>query len=293
MMKSMTAYARSEKTADKINISTEIRSYNSRYLDVSLRIMHGFNVLEEKIKALIIEKIARGRIEMSLQVNDGSDESYNFEINIPKAKAYYDRLVQLKDQLGLHSEIAVDLLVREGGVIRSVEIDRDMDAVWPVVRDCVDEALNNLVEMRKKEGAFIALDITGRINRIEESVHLIEKESSDLLFHYQQRLKERIAALTRGMVEVDPERITQEAAFLADKSDISEEIVRVTSHIKQFRTIMNSEEPAGRKLNFLLQELHREFNTMGSKTEKAHVSHTVVEVKSELEKIREQLQNVE
>ena len=293
MMKSMTAYARAEKTADEINISTEIRSYNSRYLDVSLRIMHGFNVLEEKIKALIIKKIARGRIEMSLQINDGSDEAYNFEINIPKAKAYYDRLVQLKDQLGIHSEIAVDLLVREGGVIRSVEIDRDMDTVWPVVRDCVDEALNNLVEMRKKEGEFIALDITGRINRIEESVHLIEKESSDLLFHYQQRLKERIAALTRGMVEIDPERITQEAAFLADKSDISEEIVRVTSHIKQFRTIMNSEEPAGRKLNFLLQELHREFNTMGSKTEKAHVSHTIVEVKSELEKIREQLQNVE
>ncbi|MFZ0484752.1 MAG: YicC/YloC family endoribonuclease [Desulfobacterales bacterium] len=293
MMKSMTAYARTEKTADEINVSTEIRSYNSRYLDLSLRIIHGFNVLEEKIKALIIEKIARGRIEMSLQINDGSDEAYNFEINIPKAKAYYDRLVQLKDQLGLHSEIAVDLLIREGGVIRSVEIDRDMDAVWPVVRDCVDEALNNLVEMRKKEGEFIALDISGRINRIEESVHLIEKESSDLLFHYQQRLKERIAALTRGMVEIDPERITQEAAFLADKSDISEEIVRVTSHIKQFRTIMNSEEPAGRKLNFLLQELHREFNTMGSKTEKAHVSHTIVEVKSELEKIREQLQNVE
>jgi len=293
MMKSMTAYGRAEKTADEINISTEIRSYNSRYLDVSLRIMHGYSVLEEKIKALIIEKIARGRIEISLQINDDSDEAYNFEINIPKAKAYYDCLVQLKDQLGLHSEIAIDLLVREGGVIRSVEIDRDMDAVWPVVRDCVDEALNKLVEMRKKEGEFIALDITGRINQIEESVHLIEKESSDLLVHYQQRLKERIVALTRGMVEIDPERITQEAAFLADKSDISEEIVRVTSHIKQFRTTMKSKESVGRKLNFLLQELHREFNTMGSKTEKAHVSHTIVEVKSELEKIREQLQNVE
>lgn len=293
MMKSMTAYARAEKMADEINVSTEIRSYNSRYLDVSLRIMHGYNVLEEKIKALIIEKIARGRIEVSLQINDGSDDAYNFEINIPKARAYYDRLVQLKDRLDLHSEITVDLLVREGGVIRSAEIDRDMDAVWPVVRDCVDEALNNLVEMRKKEGEFIALDITGRINRIEKSVHLIEKESKDLLYHYQQRLKERIVSLTRGMVEIDPERITQEAAFLADKSDISEEIVRVASHIIQFRTIMKSEESAGRKLNFLLQELHREFNTMGSKTEKAHVSHTIVEVKSELEKIREQLQNVE
>lgn len=293
MMKSMTAYARSEKTVDEINISTEIRSYNSRHLDVSLRIGHGYNLLEEKIKALIVEKIARGRIEVSLQINDDSEEAYNFEINIPKARSYYDCLVQLKDQLGLQSEITVDLLVREGGVIRSVEIDRDMDAVWPVVRDCVDEALNNLVEMRKKEGEYIALDITDRINRIEESVHLIEKESSDLLYHYQQRLKERIVALTRGIVEIDPERITQEAAFLADKSDISEEIVRVASHIKQFRIIMKSEEPAGRKLGFLLQELHREFNTMGSKTEKAHVSHTIVEVKSELEKIREQLQNIE
>jgi len=292
-MKSMTAYARAEKTANEINVSTEIRSYNSRYLDVSLRIMHGYNVLEEKVKALISEKIARGRIEVNLQIFDGSDEAYNFEINISKARAYYDCLVQLKEQLDLHSEITVDLLVREGSVIRSVEIDRDMDAAWPVVRDCVDEALNSLVEMRKKEGDFIALDIADRINRIEKSVHLIEKESSDLLYHYQQRLKERIVALTRGMVEIDPERITQEAAFLADKSDISEEIVRVASHMEQFRSIMNSEKPAGRKLNFLLQELHREFNTMGSKTEKAHVSHTIVEVKSELEKIREQLQNVE
>ena len=293
MMKSMTAYARAEKTADEINVSTEIRSYNSRYLDVSLRIMHGYNVLEEKIKALIIEKISRGRIEVNLQINDDSDEAYNFEINISKARAYYDRLVQLRDQLDLHSEITVDLLIREGGVIRSEEIDRDMDAVWPLVRDCVDEALNNLVKMRKKEGEFIALDITDRINRIETSVHLIEKESSDLLVHYQQRLKERITALTRGMVEIDPERIAQEAAFLADKSDISEEIVRVSSHIKQFRRIMKSEESVGRKLNFLLQELNREFNTMGSKTEKAHVSHIIVEVKSELEKVREQLQNVE
>ena len=200
----MTAYARAEKAADEINVSAEIRSYNSRYLDVSLRIVHGYNVLEEKIKALIVEKIARGRIEVSLQINDSSDEAYNFEINIPKARAYFDRLLQLKDQFDLHSEITVDLLVREGGVIRSVEIDRDMDAVWPVVRDCLDEALDNLVEMRKKEGEFISLDITGRINRIEKSIHLIEKESSDLLHHYQQRLKERIGTLTKGILEIDP-----------------------------------------------------------------------------------------
>lgn len=293
MMKSMTAYARSEKIANNINVLTEIRSYNSRHLDVSLRISHGYNLLEEKIKSLINEKISRGRIEMNLQIYDYSEEAYNYEINIPKAKAYYDCLIQLKDQLGFHSEINIDLLVKEGGVIRFAEVDRDIDAVWPVVRDCVVEALNHIVEMRKKEGEFIALDITGRINRIEEKIHLIENESRDLLYHYQQRLKERIMALTRGMVEIDPERIAQEAAFLADKSDISEEAVRVASHIKQFRTIMNSDEPSGRKLGFLLQELHREFNTMGSKTENTYVSHIIVEVKSELEKIREQLQNVE
>ena len=293
MIKSMTAYALSEKTKAKINVLAEIRSYNSRHLDIALRMPHGYSTLEEKIKAVINNVVARGRIEISLQINDDADEAYKFEVNIPKARAYYDSLVQLKDQLDLQTGVSIDLLIREGGVIRSAEVDRDMEAVWTVVKDCLDEALKNLVAMRENEGEMIASDIADRINRIEESVHQIENKSSDLLLHYQQRLRERITALTRGMVEIDPERIAQEAAFLADKSDISEEILRVESHIKQFRAIMKSEEPVGRKLNFLLQELHREFNTMGSKTESTQASHIIVEVKSELEKIREQLQNVE
>jgi uncharacterized protein (TIGR00255 family) len=293
MMKSMTAYAAAEKTKARINVSAEIRSYNSRHLDIALRMPHGCSALEEKIKAVINGVLARGRIEMSLQIKDDADEAYKFEVNIPKAKAYYDSLVQLNDQLDLHADVAIDLLVREGGVIRSAEIDRDMEAVWPLVRDCVDEALDGLVAMREKEGEMIASDIAARIDGIKKNLHRIEQESSNLLFYYQERLKERIAALTQGLVEIDPERISQEAAFLADKSDISEEILRVESHIKQFRAIMESEEPAGRKLNFLMQELHREFNTMGSKTESAHASHIIVEVKSELEKIREQLQNIE
>jgi uncharacterized protein (TIGR00255 family) len=242
---------------------------------------------------MINENVSRGRIEISLQIKDENDEAYKFEVNIPKAKAYYDSLLQLKDQLDIHADMSIDLLVREGGVIRTAEIDRDMEAIWPVVRDCMKEALTSLVAMREKEGEVIAIDIADRINRIEKNLYQIEQESGDLLIHYQQRLKERIEALTRGMVEIDPERIVQEAAFLADKSDISEETLRVASHIKQFRAIMNSDKPEGRKLNFLLQELHREFNTMGSKTESAHAAHIIVEVKSELEKIREQLQNVE
>jgi uncharacterized protein (TIGR00255 family) len=293
MIKSMTAYALAEKTKATINVLAEIRSYNSRHLDIALRMTHGYSTLEEKIKAVINGVVARGRIEMSLQINDDADDAYKFEVNIPKAKAYYDSLVRLKNQLGFQTDVSIDLLIREAGVIRSAEIDRDMETVWTVVKDCLDDALKNLVAMREKEGEMIAFDIGDRINRIEESVHQIKNKSGDLLLHYQQRLRERIAALTRGMVEIDPERIAQEAAFLADKSDISEEILRVESHIMQFRAIMGSEEPAGRKLNFLMQELHREFNTMGSKTESAQASHIIVEVKSELEKIREQLQNVE
>ena len=292
-MKSMTAYARAEKTKKKFNVLTEIRSYNSRYLDIALRIPHGYTALEEKIKSLVAEKVARGRIEINLQINDDSDEAYSFEVNISKARAYYESLVRLKDQLDLNSEISIEFIVREGGVVRPAEYARDMEAVGSVVADCINAAMVELIAMRQKEGDFIALDISRRINDIEKSVHQIEKESSDLLFYYQQRFKDRIAVLTKGLVEIDSDRIVQEAAFLADKSDISEEIVRATSHLKQFLTIMDSKEPAGRKLNFLLQELNREFNTMGSKTEKASVSHMVVEVKSELEIIREQLQNVE
>lgn len=293
MIKSMTAYALAEKVKTKLHVLAEIRSYNSRHLDIALRLPHGYGTLEEKVKAVINGVVARGRIEISLQINDDTDEGYKFEVNIPKARAYHDSIVQLKDHLDLQTDVSIDLLIREGGIIRSAEIDRDMETVWTVVKDCLDEALKNLVAMREKEGEMIAFDIADRINRIEQSVHLIKNKSSDLLLHYQQRLKERIAALTRGMVEIDPDRIAQEAAFLADKSDISEEILRVESHVKQFRAIMKSDEPAGRKLNFLMQELHREFNTMGSKTESTQASHIIVEVKSELEKIREQLQNIE
>jgi len=293
MLKSMTAYSKSEKTQEKLTVLIEIRSYNSRYLDFSLRIPHGYLTLEEKIKTLIAGKVARGRIEVNLQVRDDSGEAYAFEINTPKARAYYDSLVQLKEKFNINSKISIDLLVSEGGIIKPAEVDFDMEECWPVFEDCINEAIDNLIAMRKREGDFLEADIVARLDGIEESVDQIQKESSDLLSHYQQRLKDRIAALTKGIVEIDPDRIAHEAAFLADRSDISEEVVRAASHIKQFRTIMNSEEPAGRKLNFLMQELNREFNTMGSKTDNTNVSHIIVEVKSDLEKIREQLQNVE
>jgi uncharacterized protein (TIGR00255 family) len=293
MIKSMTAYAVEQDTRDDISIALEIRSYNSRYLDVVLRLPHRYNCLEEKIKGVISKMISRGRIEIKLKISDNSDDSYAFEVNKPKAQAYYDAVLQLRDTLNIDAQIPLGLVTGAEGVIKPAEAKDDQEKLWPHLRDCMVNAMKSLDLMRKQEGDFMAKDFAVRIDYIEKTLDRIEKGSSGLLSQYQEKLKERISALTRGLVEIDPGRIAQEAAILADKSDIAEEIVRSRSHIKQFRTIMDSKEPGGRKLNFLLQEFNREFNTMGSKTGNADVSHMVVDLKSELEKIREQVQNVE
>ena len=293
MINSMTAFARAEKTETKLAVLTEIRSYNSRYLDVALRISQKYLVLEDKIKSLISSRVDRGRIEINVQIRDDSDEAFAFEIDERKAAAYHQVLVRLKERFSIDTEIPLNLLAGVEGIIQPVQIDRDMEACRPVVEDCISEALSDLVAMRKREGDFLVKDFNKRLDFIEKSIDQIKKKSGGLLSYYQERLKERIAILTQGVVEMDPVRIAQEAAFLVDRSDISEEIIRAKSHIKQFYAIMDSEGPSGRKLNFLLQELNREFNTMGSKAGNADVSHMIVDVKSELEKIREQVQNVE
>lgn len=293
MINSMTAYARAEKATEHFKVSIEIRSYNHRHLDFAVRLPHNYLELEDKIKSLAAEKVSRGRLEVKLQIIDESEEAYGFEINEPKARAYHEALLQLKDRFDIDMAISLELLADTNGIIVPAETKRDIQAHWPIIGDCFNEALDKLIAMRKREGDFMSEDITGRLDFIKKRLVQIKKESTDLLDIYQERLKERILALTKGMIEIDPARVAQEAAFIADKSDISEEIVRSESHIQQFRTVMYSEEPAGRKLNFLLQELNREFNTIGSKTEKISVSHMVVEVKAELEKIREQIQNIE
>ncbi|MDM8551844.1 YicC/YloC family endoribonuclease [Desulfobacterales bacterium HSG2] len=293
MIKSMTAFSRVEKTEGELAVSAEIRSYNSRYLDTVLRIPQAYLSMEERIKGLISEKVARGRIELRLQIKDESEDACVFEINRVRASAYHGALVQLKNMLNIDTEISLNMLAGHGGIIKPAETERDTEKHWSVIAGCVTDAVSELDAMRKKEGDFIARDFVERLDFIEKAMGQIEKESGSLLLHYQERLKERIDALTKGITEIDPPRIAQEAAFLADRSDISEEIVRVKSHIQQFRAFMDSEESSGRKLNFLLQEFNREFNTMGSKAGNVEASYTIVNIKSELEKIREQVQNVE
>ncbi len=293
MIKSMTAYANAEKTADELAVAVNIRSYNSRHIDIFLRIPPAYQFLEDRIKSLIGDRIARGRIEVRIQVDDRADEAAELEIDHARAKAIVAAYYELKSEYNIDNEITLDMLVDAGGIFKPVEKQPNEEVLWTAVKDCATSALDDLEAMRRKEGDFIARDIERRLNFINDCLKHIKKGSKDLPMQYQQRLKERISSLTENIVELDPARVAQEAAILADRSDISEEIVRASSHLSQFNLIMNAAEPAGRKLNFLLQELNREFNTMGSKIGNSEIAHLIIDVKSELEKIREQIQNVE
>ena len=293
MIKSMTAFAAAENTVDQLTVSAEIRSYNSRQLDTFLRIPAGYQPLEDKIKALIADRITRGRVEIRIQIEDSSEAVPGLEVDFSRARALVSAFTDLKHQFGFKNDITLEMLISAGGLVKTVEKVQKEDIIWPVVRRCIQAALDDCEAMRQKEGNYIAEDFEQRLSFINGRLEQIHKSAQDLLAHYQQRLKERIAQLTQNSVELDPARIAQEAAFLADRSDISEEIVRAKSHLNQFKEMMNSVEPAGRKLNFLLQELNREFNTMGSKICDADAAHLIIDVRSELEKIREQVQNVE
>lgn len=293
MLKSMTAYARAENRSEQYEAVTEIRSYNSKNLDIALHCGRPYLPLEERIKAAVAAQVHRGRVELRIDIKELGDDGQAFEIDWPRANAYCDALQRLQRELNLPGGVSLDLLINAGGVIKPTEKERDLDPVWSVVEVCLLEALSALDRMRQREGEALAADFRRRLEDIENQLDMIRKASDGLLGIYQTKLLERIHILTQGNVDIDPGRIAQEAAFLADRSDISEEIVRAASHLEQFRRIVDGEEPAGRKLNFLLQEFNREFNTMGAKTSRTEIAHRVVDLKSELEKIREQVQNIE
>ncbi|MCU0601706.1 MAG: YicC family protein [Desulfobacterales bacterium] len=293
MIKSMTGFASASAAAGGLTVGIEIRTYNSRNLDIALRLPAGYSDLEERARSVIAARLTRGRIEARVHIEDASDSASPVEVDMARARAVFAALQHLKTELGLEGAASLELVVGVGGVLKTVQPKADLAAAWSVLEGCLAQALDGLDAMRSAEGRHLAVDLGARLDALEAAIGDISRKSAGLAALYQERLKERITALTQGMVEIDPARMAQEAAFLADRADISEEIVRAGSHLSQFRSIMDAAEPGGRKLNFLLQELNREFNTMGSKISNAAAGHVVVEVKTELEKIREQIQNVE
>jgi uncharacterized protein (TIGR00255 family) len=293
MIKSMTAFSQASHTVGTLTADVTLRSYNSKTLDLACHCPESCQALEEDIKKIIGKIHDRGRIEIKLFVRDEARDLEQFDVDMPKALSYYQALKKIKEDLSLSSDITLDQLLAARNIIVPSRKEADMESLWQAVAPCVETACAALDLMRRQEGKNLHADLTSRMDDIENKVQEIETEAKGIPLVYKQRLMERIALLTADAEGLDPVRISQEAAILADKSDVSEEITRLYSHIQQFRQVLESEEPGGRKLNFLIQEFNREFNTIGSKAGNASLSHRVVELKSELEKIREQVQNIE
>jgi len=294
MIKSMTAFARVSHTLDTLTVDMTVRAYNSRFLDFSIYLPETCQPFEEDIKKIMGQCHTRGRIEIRASLEDQSPDQDLFAVDIIKAKAYYKALNTVRDTLSLSGDIALETVIGDRQVIVAATPDVNQERIRSALCDTARIAAEEIERMRRREGENLYQDLTRRISDIEQRMAGVEQQAKTIPEVYRARLKERLAVLISGDGAcMDPVRLAQETALLADKSDVSEEIVRVHSHIKMFREIMDGNEPQGRKLNFLIQEFNREFNTIGAKAGNADLSHAVVDLKSELEKIREQVQNIE
>jgi uncharacterized protein (TIGR00255 family) len=292
MPRSMTGFARVVFPTSKGNIAIEVKSVNHRFLDVSFRIPHKYSALEDRIKKEISNRFTRGRIDCSIFFEKTDKKIDEPCLNLPLARAYHNLYRQLKDELQLHGEVDIPLMSNIRELITFKEEIHDVDSDWEEIKENLERCLDELRQMRQKEGQVLFLDIEARIDRINSLNDNIQERTSKAVDGFEKRLKERLEGRLNG-IEVDPARLHQEIVYYSERSDISEECVRMSSHIEQFRNLAGSQEAVGRKLDFLLQEMHREATTMGAKAADAPISHMVVEVKGELEKIREQIQNIE
>jgi len=293
LVKSMTAYGRGEFQKDEMIFVAEAKTVNNRYRDIILRIPKNFQTLEENLRSIISSRIRRGRVEVSIQIeNSGEESQYNLELNVPLVNSYMKIFDQLNEQFGLHSEVRAEALCQMRDVLIIKPETVDVDRVEPGFKEVLILALDSLNLMRTREGEAIEADFVKRLDLLEQYADEVEKRVPELVEKYGKRLRERIELMLKD-VDLDEIRLAQEVAHHAEKSDITEELVRIRSHLAQFRNYLSLDDALGRRLDFLIQEIHREVNTMSSKASDSLTSGIVVEMKAELEKLREQIQNVE
>jgi uncharacterized protein (TIGR00255 family) len=293
-MKSMTGYGRGECAQDGFKVTVELSSVNRRQSEISVNLPRELESLESRIRDEVNRQIARGRltVKVSLHAADGSLTG-RVRLNVPLAKAYTRELNRLAKELKLTGAVTLETLVRAPGVLQTDEELTDAETFWPAVEKALKKALGALVKMREREGAHLAKDLEKRIALVRKSVERVQKQAPEVVKRFQEQLRERIKNAGLEMPGVEDERLLKEVVYFADRSDISEELTRLQSHFQQFDDCAKSKEPIGRTLDFLAQEMNREVNTIGSKANDAVISREVVTLKAELEKFREQVQNVE
>lgn len=292
MIRSMTGYGRSEQIVDGRAVIVEIKSVNHRYFEFSCRTTRGYSFLEEKLKSFLQGRITRGKVDAYISVEALESAQTQVLVNHSLAEGYVQALRELAERYGLRDDISVSTVSRYSDIFSVHKAPEDEEAVWNSVQQAAKEALKNFLAMREAEGERLRADVLSRAGTIMKLVDEIETRSPQTVAEYQERLRQKIQELL-GDNTVDEQRLLTETAIFADKVAVAEETVRLRSHFRQMEEMMKADAPIGRKLDFLVQEMNREANTIGSKAVDSKIAYLVVDIKAEIEKIREQIQNIE
>lgn len=293
MLKSMTGFGRAIYDNGKRNFTIELKSVNHRYLDLNVKLPRSLVSLEDKIRREIQQKLKRGKVDIFITQNIYNDNDYDVKLNKNLADSYYKCLRKIKESYDVKDDISISLISKFPDVISVEQKEENFYEIWNEILIPLREAINKLVDMREKEGTKLKEDIENKCNIINKNVCSIEKKASYVVEEYRMKLNERIKELLGENKEIDESRIAMEVAIFADKACIDEEIVRLKSHIVQLKDTLQKDEPIGRKLDFIVQEMNREANTIASKSSNIDIVHSVLDIKNDIEKIREQIQNIE
>ena len=295
MTRSMTAFGRCRKIIDNKDFTVEIKSVNNRFFDCSVRLPRAYSYLEEKIKPYLLERgISRGKVDVSISIERVGEPETHIVVDEGYAKEYIAALCDLRDKFGLHDDISVMRVAQNKDVFTTRREEEDVERDWEAFREALSEAVDVFIAGREREGANLANDIKQKVENIRENVAKIEALSDADVEGYRRKLEEKLRnMLSDNRIVFDENRILTECAIFADRVAIDEELVRLRSHFDGFYAILDSDEPVGRKLDFLVQEINRETNTIGSKCSNSEIATIVVDIKCEIEKIREQIQNLE
>lgn len=292
MIKSMTGYGRCREVVGGRDILVEVKSVNSRYIDANIKTGRLYNALEEKLKSLASTYISRGKIDIYLTIENIDGDKVNLSVNREYLESYVHLLRQIQAEYGLGGDVTVQTIANKPDIFSQTKADEDMDEVWTAVEGVARKAFDIFMSMRKAEGERMAADVLGHLEHLEAIRRELVAKAPQVVAESNERMMNRIRELLAG-VQVDESRLLTECAVFADKADISEELARLDSHFAQFRSMLREDVPVGRKLDFLVQEINRECNTIGSKSSDTEFAKLVIEAKSTVEKIREQIQNIE
>jgi uncharacterized protein (TIGR00255 family) len=291
-MQSMTGYGRSEVRHAHLALTVEARSVNHRYLDIALRYPRLYAPLEARMKQRVSTYFTRGRIDITLAQQENADPRRALSLDHTLAQQYYDALQRLQESLGLPGAIDLSMMASLRDVFKVEEASADVESDWDIIAQGLDAALQALHTMRQQEGEALSRDFHLRLQAMAQQLQLIRQRVPQVVVEYRQRLEQRVKDLF-AQFELDPNRIAQEAILFAERADVTEELTRLEAHIQACTHLLSSSQAVGRRIEFLVQEMHREVNTIGSKSSDTAISHSVVELKSELERMREQIQNIE